>query len=62
MCKDRVTDNKPRDMWIVRAIAFTILGGVLFFLLGELFQPIWKGWNNYDTTYGFYEEPKDMVQ
>ena len=35
---------------------------VSYFFLGKLFTPVWYEWNNFNTTHGFYQEPRDSIE
>lgn len=45
-----------------RVIAFATIALLLVTYLGKLFQPVWLDWNNYNTLYGFYEEPENTIE
>lgn len=48
--------------YCVKALAFLgVLGGLLC-LACSFFQPKWFEWNNYDTTHGFYMEPRNTIE
>ncbi len=46
----------------IKAIIVLVVAVLLFSCLNCIFQPIWTDWNNYDTTYGFYKEPKNTIE
>ena len=39
-----------------------MIGIGLFGMSNFFYQPAWTSWNNYDTTRGFYEEPKNTIE
>lgn len=47
---------------LLRAGVFCVLVAVVYMCLGSFFQPVWLKWNNYHTTKGFYEEPKNTIE
>ena len=46
----------------VRIALFFCVFLVIFFSFNTLMQPIWRDWNNYNTIYGFYEQPKNTIE
>ena len=46
----------------LRIASFLCIFLVIFCVLNILMQPIWREWNNYNTIYGFYEEPKNTIE
>lgn len=47
---------------IAKTVMFMVIGTVLFGISNFFYQPVWKSWNNYDTTRGFYEEPGNTIE
>ncbi len=47
---------------LLRAGTFAALVAVVLMCLNSFFQPAWPKWNNYYTTKGFYEEPKNTIE
>lgn len=47
---------------LLRAVAFCVVVAVVLSCLGSFFQPVWLKWNNFNTTKGFYEEPKNTIE
>lgn len=47
---------------LVKAISFFGIAVFIFISLNWLVKPIWLEWNNYSTTYGFYNEPKNTIE
>lgn len=45
-----------------RVLSFLLIIIILFFVIGNLLQPVWLGWNNYSTMHGFYSEPKNTIE
>ena len=39
-----------------------LIGTILFMISNFFYQPVWRNWNNYDTTRGFYEEPENTIE
>lgn len=54
-------ENNYREK-IVKVSVWLIIFAVLFAGLNFLAQPVWRGWNNYDTMHGFYGEPQDTIE
>lgn len=46
----------------VRIALFFCVFLVVFFSFNTLMQPVWREWNNYNTVYGFYEQPKNTIE
>lgn len=46
---------------LLRIAVFLTAFLVLFSAVSNLFQPVWLDWNNFNTMYGFYEEPKNTI-
>ncbi len=53
---------KSAGKTLLRAGAFCALVAVVLICLGNFFQPVWLKWNNFHTTKGFYEEPKNTIE
>jgi len=51
-----------KKKYITKIIIFTLIGTILFTISNFFYQPVWKSWNNYDTTRGFYKEPGNTIE
>lgn len=51
-----------KKKYIARIIIFTLIGTILFMISNFFYQPVWKSWNNYDTTRGFYKESGNTIE
>lgn len=47
---------------LLRVGVFCALVAAVLMCLGSFFQPVWLKWNNFHTTKGFYEEPKNTIE
>lgn len=47
---------------ILRVSVFCLVTGIVLLFLNSFFKPEWTKWNNYYTTKGFYEEPKNTIE
>lgn len=45
-----------------RACIFCGIACLLFGVVNVIASPVWLDWNNYNTTYGFYEEPNNTIE
>lgn len=46
----------------IKIISFMLIFCILFSGLNIVFQPMWEQWNNYNTLYGFYKQPKNTIE
>lgn len=53
---------KSKHKTLVRVVLFSLVFVLLFSFANSFFQPAWSDWNNYYTTNGFYEEPKQTIE
>ncbi|MBQ9859592.1 MAG: hypothetical protein IJO76_02815 [Clostridia bacterium] len=53
---------KNKHKILIRVSLFSIITVLMFCFLNIFFQPVWTTWNNYNTTYGFYEEPENTIE
>ncbi len=53
---------KSAGKTIFRVGVFGALVATVLLCLNSFFQPVWFKWNNYNTTKGFYEEPKNTIE
>lgn len=51
-------ENRP----VIKITLFVVICMVVFCGLSLFVQPVWKEWNNYDTIYGFYEQPENTIE
>lgn len=54
-------DRKQKHKYVIRTVFFTLIAGLMFQALNWFLQPVWLEWNNYDTVYGFYEQPRNTI-
>ncbi len=47
---------------LLRVSTFGVLTVTVLLFLNSFFQPVWTKWNNYYSTKGFYEEPKNTIE
>ncbi|MCM1111937.1 MAG: hypothetical protein NC399_01645 [Muribaculum sp.] len=47
---------------LLKMVSFMLIFCVLLSGLNVIFQPVWEPWNNYNTVYGFYEQPEDTIE
>lgn len=47
---------------VLSSILFITFAISIFFYLNWLFLPSYISWNNFDTTHGIYEEPKNTIE
>lgn len=46
----------------LRISLFLLIFACLFVIAGAFLRPLWQAWNNYDTVYGYYEQPEDSFE
>ncbi len=46
---------------IIKAAVFTLISAAILCLLSFIAQPVWNAYN-YNSTYGFYEEPENTIE
>lgn len=56
----KITRRKPRRA--LRITLFLLLLSCMIVIAGAIFRPLWRSWNNYDTVYGYYEQPEDSFE
>lgn len=47
---------------VIKIIVFILFFSVVFGGLSIFMQPVWRAWNHYDTTHGFYEQPENTIE
>lgn len=47
---------------LCKILLFSLVFLFCFAGLNTIFQPVWFGWSNYDTTHGFYKEPPNTIE
>ncbi len=45
-----------------KIVIFFAIAATLFLCVSYLVRPVWASDNDYDSTYGFYEEPKNTIE
>lgn len=51
-----------KKLVLLKTVSFVFLVIIVFTFLNVIAQPIWTEWNNYNTVYGFYEEPENTIE
>ncbi len=47
---------------LIRVALFIAVFALVFTVVNRFFQPVWVRWDNYNATYGFYEQPKNTIE
>lgn len=54
--------NACDSLIIEKLVLFIAILCVLFIVMCNMIQPLWKEWNNYETIAGFYQEPENTIE